>query len=73
MISVEWIKNKLGKKIYAVSHAKAVIRNENSTVDDDIAKLEKLLGSTDLKKIGDGTVTGAIKLIADKLKLTETP
>ena len=38
-INVEWIINKAKQKIYAVSHAKAVIRG-NHTIDDDLTNLE---------------------------------
>lgn len=38
-ISAEWILNKAKQKIYAISHAKAVVRN-NSTVDADLTALE---------------------------------
>lgn len=43
-ISVEWIINKAKQKIYAVSHAKAVIRGDH-TVDDDLTKIETSLNS----------------------------
>lgn len=39
-ITVEWCKNKLGNKFYAVSHAKAVVRGDH-TVDDDLTTIEK--------------------------------
>lgn len=39
-ITAEWIINKSKKKIYAISHAKAVVRG-NSTVDADLAALEQ--------------------------------
>lgn len=39
-ISAEWIINKSKKKIYAISHAKAVVRG-NSTIDADLALLEQ--------------------------------
>lgn len=39
-INAEWIVNKAKQKIYAISHAKAVVRN-NSTVDADLTALEK--------------------------------
>lgn len=38
-ISGEWILNKLKQRIYAVSHAKVVVRNK-STVDKDLTSLE---------------------------------
>ena len=38
-INAEWIFNKAKQRIYAVSHAKAVVRG-TSTVDSDLAKLE---------------------------------
>ena len=38
-ISAEWILNKAKQRIYAISHAKAVVRN-NSTVDADLNALE---------------------------------
>lgn len=38
-ISIDWILNKAKQKIYAVTHAKAVIRG-NSTVDQDLTKIE---------------------------------
>ena len=38
-ISAEWVLNKEKKRIYAVSHAKATVRN-SSTVDNDLTKLE---------------------------------
>ena len=37
--NLEWIKNSEGKRIYAISHASAVVRNK-STVDSDLTKLE---------------------------------
>lgn len=39
-ISAEWIINKYKQKIYAISHAKVVVRG-NSTVDADLAALEQ--------------------------------
>lgn len=38
-MKAEWILNKAKQKIYAISHAKAVVRN-NSTVDADLTALE---------------------------------
>lgn len=38
-ISAEWVLNKNKQRIYAVSHAKASVRN-SSTVDKDLTKLE---------------------------------
>lgn len=38
-ISAEWCLNRLKKKFYAISHAKAVVRN-NSNVDADLTALE---------------------------------
>ena len=43
-ISAEWILNKAKQKIYAISHAKAVVRN-NSTVDADLTALETAVES----------------------------
>lgn len=43
-ISVEWIINKAKKRIYAISHAKAVVRG-TSTVDADLALLENNISS----------------------------
>ena len=37
-MKAEWILNKAKQKIYAISHAKAVVRN-NSTVDADLTAL----------------------------------
>lgn len=41
-INIEWIINKAKEKIYAVSHAKAVVRGDH-TVDDDLTSLEENL------------------------------
>lgn len=38
-MNTEWIKNKHGQRVYAVSHAKAVVRGD-STVDTDLKKIE---------------------------------
>lgn len=38
-LTIEWLKNKLGKKFYPVTHATAVARG-NSTVDKDLTELE---------------------------------
>lgn len=43
-ISAEWILNKTKQKIYAISHAKAVVRN-NSTIDADLTALETAVES----------------------------
>lgn len=43
-IKAEWILNKAKQKIYAISHAKAVVRN-NSTVDADLTALETAVQS----------------------------
>lgn len=43
-INVEWIINKAKKKIYAISHAKAVVRGD-STVDADLSLLEESVNS----------------------------
>ena len=43
-ISAEWIINKAKKKIYTISHAKAVVRG-TSTVDADLALLENSITS----------------------------
>ena len=43
-ITAEWIINKSKKKIYAISHAKAVVRG-SSTVDADLAQLEQNIGA----------------------------
>lgn len=53
-ITVEWIINKSKQKIYAVSHAKAVVRG-NSTVDADLAVLEKNIDAfqTSVNKLQD--------------------
>ena len=38
-ISLEWLVNKAKKKVYAISHAKGVVRG-SSTVDKDLTKVE---------------------------------
>lgn len=38
-ISLEWLVNKAKKKVYAITHAKGVVRG-NSTVDKDLTKVE---------------------------------
>ena len=43
-MKAEWILNKAKQKIYAISHAKAVVRN-NSTVDADLTALESAIKS----------------------------
>lgn len=43
---IQWVINKAHKKIYAVSHAKAVIRG-NSTVDADLTRIENSLDTID--------------------------
>lgn len=45
-ITLEWLVNKSKNKVYAVSHAKGVIRN-GSTVDQDLTKLENDITSMD--------------------------
>ena len=40
-VGVEWIKNSEGKRIYTVSHSKAIIRG-NKTVDQDLTALENV-------------------------------
>ena len=58
-ISVEWILNSAKKKIYAISHAKAVVRN-NSTVDADLTKLEN---NVEELQNGNNTINDAIDII----------
>ena len=45
-ITLEWLVNKAKKKVYTISHAKGVIRG-NSTVDQDLTKLENDITSMD--------------------------
>lgn len=61
-ISVEWILNKSKQKIYAVSHAKAVVRG-TGTVDTDLAAVE-----TDLETLQ--TSVNALQTDVDNLDLT---
>lgn len=36
----EWMKNKDHKRFFPISHAKAILRGKNSTVDADLSKIE---------------------------------
>lgn len=47
-ITAEWIKNKDKKRIYAISHSKAVVRG-NSTVDADLSSIESSIEELDQK------------------------
>lgn len=57
-ITAEWIINSAKKKIYAISHAKAVVRG-NSTVDADLAVLEKNMAQfqKDIEALNLDTIT----------------
>lgn len=59
-ITAEWILNKNKKKIYAISHAKAVVRG-NTTVEGSLSTIEENVSNLD-KKIGQfDTNLGAAK------------
>lgn len=55
-ISAEWIINKAKQKIYAISHAKVVVRNK-STVDADLTSLENRVGVIE-EGIASGNIGG---------------
>lgn len=68
-ISAEWILNRARQKIYAISHAKAVVRN-NKTVDDDLTELEKAVSQ--LQTEVDGMDLEAVNAhIAEKISTAE--
>lgn len=69
-ITAEWIINKSKKKIYAISHAKAVVRG-SSTVDADLAQLEQNISAfqqsvDDLQSEVDGLDLTAIHAHLEK-------
>lgn len=51
-ITAEWIINKAKQKIYAVSHAKVVVRGD-STVDADMASLENRVETLENNTAGE--------------------
>lgn len=57
----EWVLNKLKQRIYAVSHAKVVVRNQ-STVDKDLTNLENRTTSLE-EKIQSGIIADGSAIV----------
>lgn len=62
-ISAEWIINKFKQRVYAISHAKVVVRNK-STVDADLTNIETRLDALESNGVGTpgGNVGGSANI-----------
>lgn len=69
-ITAEWILNKAKQKIYAISHAKAVVRG-NSTVDADMNALEKSVSELENSLSSIKTTVEGMELDEIQQHLTE--
>lgn len=66
-MNIEWIKNKLGQKIYPVTHTKAILhKDDNITLDDALTDLNKEL--TDLSN----AISGVSSALPNKANAVHT-
>lgn len=56
---------------YPITVANAVFMRNGKTLDETQEELNTILGTTDISKYGDGTVTGAVKAACDKANTNE--
>ena len=56
---------------YPITVANGVFMRNGKTLDETQEELNTILGTTDISKYGDGTVTGAVKSACDKANVNE--
>ena len=56
---------------YPITVANAVFMRNGKTLDETQEEFNTILGTTDISKYGDGTVTGAVKSACDKANANE--